>query len=57
MDRIYEEIAFLGYYLHWSYGELMDMEHWERLRFSREVSRIKDKMNQETRGKNIIDVY
>ncbi|WP_345941567.1 DUF6760 family protein [Intestinimonas butyriciproducens] len=57
MDRIYEEIAFLGYYLHWSYGELMDMEHRERLRFCREVSRINDKMNQETRGKNIFDVF
>ena len=27
MDRIYEEIAFLGYYLHWGYEEIMAMEH------------------------------
>lgn len=47
----------MGYYLHWSYGELMDMEHRERLRFCREISRINDKMNQETRGKNIFDVF
>ena len=57
LDRIYEEIAFLGYYLHWGYEELMGMEHRERLRFCREVSRINDQMNQETQGKNIFDVF
>ena len=57
LDRIYEEIAFLGYYLHWGYEELMGMEHRERLRFCREVSRINDQMNQQTQGKNIFDVF
>ena len=48
----------MGYYLHWGYEELMAMEHRERLRFCREVSRINDQMNQETQGrKNIFDVF
>lgn len=47
----------MGYYMHWGYGELMNMEHRERLRFCREVSRINDQMNQETQGKNIFDVF
>lgn len=57
LDRIYEEIAFLGYYLHWGYEELMAMEHRERLRFCREVSQINSRMNEETHGKNIFDVF
>ena len=47
----------MGYYLHWGYEELMGMEHRERLRFCREVSSINSKMNQETQGKNIFDVF
>ena len=35
----------------------MGMEHRERLRFCREVSRINDQMNQQTQGKNIFDVF
>ena len=48
----------MGYYLHWGYEELMAMEHRERLRFCREVSRINDQMNQDPQGKkNIFDVF
>ena len=43
--------------MHWGFEELMNMEHRERLRFCREVSRINDQMNQQTQGKNIFDVF
>ncbi len=33
------------------------MEHRERLRFCREVSQINNRMNEETHGKNIFNVF
>lgn len=35
----------------------MSLEHKERLRFCREVSQINSRMNQETQGRNIFDVF
>lgn len=37
---MYEELAFLAYHLHWSYDELLHMDHTERRRWCDEVSRI-----------------
>ena len=45
-DRLHEEIAFLAYHLHWSYPTLMNLEHRERQRWCREVSRINDDINR-----------
>lgn len=44
-DRLYQEMAFLAYYLHWSNGDLMDLDHWERRRWCREVSAINKKLS------------
>ena len=44
-DRLYQEMAFLAYYLHWSNGALMDLDHWERRRWCREVSAINKKLS------------
>ncbi len=46
-DKIYEETAFLGYYLHWGRKEIFELSHLERLRWCREVSQINSKLNQE----------
>lgn len=54
LDRIYEEVAFLGYYLHWSHDEIIRMEHRERKRWCEEVSRIHRKISNEP--KNIFEV-
>lgn len=40
VDRLYEEMAFLAYYLHWTEEELMSLEHRERRRWCEEISRI-----------------
>ena len=56
LDVLYEEIAFLAYYLHWSHDEIMQLEHKERVRFCSEVSRINSKMNGDSKKKNIFDV-
>jgi hypothetical protein len=33
-------MAFIAHHLHWSHGELMQLEHRERRRWCREISRI-----------------
>ncbi len=53
-DKIYEEAAFIGYYLHWNHDEIMDMPHRERLRWCKEVSKINSKLNNEP--KNVFDI-
>ena len=44
-DRLYQEMAFLAYYLHWSDQALMALDHWERRRWCREVSAINQKLS------------
>jgi len=38
-DRLYQEITYLAYHLHWSLGEILDLEHPLRQRFVDEVAR------------------
>jgi hypothetical protein len=40
LKSLYEEMAFIAYHFHWSYGELMQLEHRERRRWCREISAI-----------------
>ena len=37
---LYEEMAFIAYHFHWSYDELMQLDHRERRRWCREISSI-----------------
>ena len=47
-ERLYQEMAFLAYYLHWSNQDLMELDHWERRRWCREVSAINKKLSGES---------
>ena len=47
VDRLYEEMAFIAYYFHWSHAEIMQLEHDERRRWCREISRINRRLNDE----------
>lgn len=53
-EKIYEEAAFIGYYLHWGHDEIMGMSHGERARWCREVSRINSRLNDEP--KNVFEI-
>lgn len=53
-DRLYEEMAFLAYYLHWPYDQLMQMQHQERRRWCNEVSQINKKLSGTK--ENVFDV-
>lgn len=48
LDALYEEIAYLAYYLHWPRDVLMRMEHDERRRWLVEVSRLNQRLNEES---------
>ncbi|MDR0936811.1 MAG: hypothetical protein LBM98_09035 [Oscillospiraceae bacterium] len=39
-DRLYDEMAFLAYYLHWAPEQLLKMEHSERRNWCARVSEI-----------------
>lgn len=56
LDQLYEEMAFIAYYNHWSRREILSLPHGERLRWCREISKINQTLNGETARKNIFDV-
>lgn len=39
-DRLFEEISYLAYHLHWSQEELLGLEHPVRQRYVAEVARL-----------------
>jgi len=47
IDRLYEEVAYVGYYMHWSLDEILSLEHPMRQRFVEEIGRIHTQMNGE----------
>ncbi len=49
-DRLYQEMAFLAYYLHWSNDDLMRLDHRERRRWCEEVSAINKKLSGPEKG-------
>ena len=53
LDQLHEEIAFLAYYLHWDHDTLMRLEHRQRQRWCQEVSRINQKLSNETAPKSL----
>jgi hypothetical protein len=45
-DRLYEEITYVAYHLHWSLDEILDLEHPVRRRFAEEIGRINERLSQ-----------
>ena len=46
LERLFEEVAFIAYYVHWSYETILGMEHGERHRWIKEISRINRELNE-----------
>lgn len=46
LDRLFEEVAYIAYHLHWPYDEVMRMEHRERRRWVNEVAIINQRYNE-----------
>ncbi len=52
-DRLYEEVAYVARYLHWSYDHVMALDHRERQRWVAEIARTNEALNgalNEARG-------
>ena len=48
VDQLYEEMAFIAYHFHWSYEELMSMEHSERRKWCEQISKINRQFETQT---------
>ena len=46
-DKLHEEIAFIAYYFHWSYSDILNMEHAERKRWCNEITKINKKIGED----------
>ncbi len=44
-QRLFEEVAYIAYYLHWPHDQIMQMEHRERQRWVAEIARINQHLN------------
>ena len=55
-DRIYEEAAFIAYYVHWSRDDVLNLTHRERLRWCEEISEINRKVSNEQPKKDIFKI-
>ena len=47
LNRLYEEVAYLAYHFHWSYQDIMNIEHRERQKWCQEISKINRKINED----------
>jgi hypothetical protein len=43
-------VAYLAYYFHWPYSQIMNMNHMERRVWVAQVARINEKLNEEDEG-------
>jgi hypothetical protein len=44
-ERLYEEVAYVAYYFHWSLDDILDMEHPTRARFVDEIAKINRRLS------------
>jgi hypothetical protein len=43
VEALWQEIAYLAYHLHWSFDELLDLEHMDRVRMVRAVVALNER--------------
>jgi hypothetical protein len=47
IGRLYEEVAFIAYYFHWSAEAILELPHRDRVRWCAEISKINNAMGSE----------
>jgi hypothetical protein len=45
-DRLYAEVAYVAYYLHWARDDILDLEHAERQRFVAQIGALNNRISQ-----------
>jgi hypothetical protein len=46
-DRLWEEVAYVAYHLHWSLDSILDLEHPVRTRVIEEIDRLHQRMYEQ----------
>ncbi len=46
LKRLCEEVAYLGYYMHWPHDQILGLEHAERQLWVGEVAAINRRLNE-----------
>jgi hypothetical protein len=46
-DRVWEEVAYVAYYLHWDLDKILDLEHPVRTRVITEIGKIHSRSGEE----------
>ena len=47
LDQLREEVAFVAYHFHWSFEEILELEHADRQRFVEEIASINRRLSEE----------
>ena len=45
-EQLFEEVAYVGYYMHWPLEEILAMEHPVRRRFVEEIGKINRQLSE-----------
>ncbi len=48
LDRLYEEVAFIAYYFHWDYAQILNLSHADRRIWCEQISGINRNLTQES---------
>jgi hypothetical protein len=46
---LYEEVAFIAYYFHWDYAQIVNLPHGDRRVWCEQISGINQRLTQEDR--------
>jgi hypothetical protein len=46
LERLRGEVAYIAYYLHWPYEQIMQLDHLERRQWVNEVSKMNQRLNE-----------
>jgi hypothetical protein len=45
-ERLWEEIVYIAYYLHWSFDSILDLDHASRARVIEEIGKINSRASE-----------
>jgi hypothetical protein len=49
-DRLFEEVTYVAYHLHWPLDDILDLEHPIRQRFVQEIGNINRRLSEGPEG-------
>ena len=50
LEQLFEEVAYVAYYLHWPLEGILEMEHDDRREWVAKIAEINKKLNEGTEG-------